>query len=369
MENTQLARRRQAYFKLSSAIAQIDNAQLRAMLGPQGRPSSWSTNQTIDIARSKVFIKRIPLTDVEYEHMFSTSNIHDLPTYYNYGFGSAGLGVFRELVTHIKITNWVLDGSSASFPLLYHYRVIPAASEPTEVDAERHARYVEYWGANANIGKYLLDRASAKHELVLFLERFPHTVAAWLLEQPRKVPQVIADMQAAISFLRGKGIIHFDTDFFNMLSDGKQAYLADFGLALDKQFALSPAEEAFHKQHSWYDYGALLWNLGSHLFWIRDSLGEADKQRLSAQFGLHDEMKFEDAIAILVDNIDALAADATLNLDQAYVAAIVRYRPVISFMNTFYAKMRQNNQKDTRFQHTTLQRLLKETGFIASSTP
>jgi hypothetical protein len=80
-------------------------------------------------------------------------------------------------------------------------------------------------------------------------------------------------------------------------------------------------------------------------------------------------MKFEDAIAILVDNIDALAADATLNLDQAYVAAIVRYRPVISFMNTFYAKMRQNNQKDTRFQHTTLQRLLKETGFIASSTP
>jgi hypothetical protein len=106
MENTQLARRRQTYFKLSSAIAQIDNAQLRAMLGPQGRPSSWSTNQTIDIARSKVFIKRIPLTDVEYEHMFSTSNIHDLPTYYNYGFGSAGLGVFRELVTHIKITNW-----------------------------------------------------------------------------------------------------------------------------------------------------------------------------------------------------------------------------------------------------------------------
>ncbi|HYF66297.1 MAG TPA: hypothetical protein VD886_25935 [Herpetosiphonaceae bacterium] len=365
MQSDKLARRRQAYFKLSSAIALIDNAQLRALLESGGAASSWSHNQTVDIARSKVFVKRLPLTDLEYEHMFSTSNVYDLPTYYNYGFGSAGLGVFRELVSHIKTSNWVLEGAIASFPLLYHYRVIPAAGPRAEPDQEKHARYVEYWGGNPNIGRYMLDRAGAGHELVLFLEHFPHTVAAWLLEHPKKVTQVLAEMQAAITFLRGKGIIHFDTHFFNMLSDGKQTYLADFGLALDKQFSLAPAEEAFFKQHSSYDHAYLLWNLGSHLFWIQDALDAADKQRLAEQLGLTEEMKFEEIIAVLLDNIDALAADPALKLDPAYVADIKRYRPVIDFMNTFYSKMRKNSRKDTRFQHTTLQRLLKDSGFIA----
>lgn len=367
MENNQLARRRQAYFKLSSAIAHIDNTQLRSLLDSDEQQSSWSKTQTIELARSKVFVKRIPLTDLEYEHMFSTANVYDLPTYYNYGFGSAGFGAFRELVAHIKTTNWVLDGSIANFPLLYHYRVIAVSGEPTEVDQERHAKYLEYWGGNANIGRYMLARAAAGRELVLFLEHFPHTVATWLIEQPKKMTQVLVEMQAAITFLRGKGIIHFDSHFFNMLSDGKQTYLADFGLVLDKQFSLAPAEEGFFKQHSWYDHAYLVWNLASHLFWVHRALDDADKQRLTDQLGLREEMTFEKTIAILLDNLDALAAEPAMKIDPAHVAAIVRYRPVIDFMNTFYSKMRKNQRKDTRFQHTTLQRLLKEAGI--SSTP
>ena len=33
---------------------------------------------------------------------------------FNYGGGGGGLGVFREIVTHIKTTNWVLAGAKRS---------------------------------------------------------------------------------------------------------------------------------------------------------------------------------------------------------------------------------------------------------------
>ena len=52
---------------------------------------------------------------------------------------------------------------------------------------------------------------------------------------------VLAEMCATITFLRNQGIIHLDTNFFNMLTDGTRVYLTDFGLALDQHFELRPA--------------------------------------------------------------------------------------------------------------------------------
>ncbi len=34
--------------------------------------------------------------------------------------------------------------------------------------------FVEYWGNNENVSNYMLDRANAKYELVLFLEYIPY---------------------------------------------------------------------------------------------------------------------------------------------------------------------------------------------------
>lgn len=367
MENTHAQRRWQLYFKLSSAIAQIDNAHVRSLLEAQETQNGWGKSQTIEIERSKVFVKRVPLTDIEYEYMFSTRNVYDLPTYYNYGIGSAGLGIFRELVTHIKTTNWVLEGAIVSFPLLYHYRIIPFFGERAAVDMERHERYVSYWGGNANIDRYILDRASANYELVLFLEYIPHTVSNWLLAHPGKVSMVLADMQVTITFMRSKGMIHFDNDFSNMLTDGWQTYLADFGLVLDKQFTLTPAEQLFYKQHSWYDYANLLWNLGDHLFWIYSALSEADQHSIATQCGISAGLTFDEIIPLLLHHLDELAANEPMKLDWSYVASIRKYRSVIDFMNTFHSTLRRNNQKDTRFQHTTLQRLLKAAGFVAGA--
>jgi len=227
---------------------------------------------------------------------------------------------------------------------------------------------MEYWGNHPNIGRYILDRANAKYELVLFLEYIPYTVGTWLLENPKKIPMIIADTQATISFLRNNGIIHLDTDFFNILTDGKQAYLTDFGLVLDKRFTLTPEEKQFFKQNNYYDYGNLLWSLGSHLTWMYYGLSNTDKRRICKKYKIDNGVKFEEMMSILLSNIDDLYASEIMNLDRNYIASLAKYRSVIIFMHKYYSNMRRNNKKDTQLDHTTLQRLLKETGFFPDST-
>lgn len=204
-----LQQRTEQYFKLSSEIAHMDNDNLLDTFD-QSEFTGWGRHHTMDIGSSKVFVKRVPVTAVEYANIFSTKNLYDLPTYYNYGVGSAGLGVFRELVTHIKTTNWVLQRAQPSFPLMYHYRIMPFSGRREAVDMEHHKHYVDYWGSHANIGKYLLDRANASHELVLFLEHIPYILGSWLVENPARFRQPLAELWGTIDFLRQNGLIHFD---------------------------------------------------------------------------------------------------------------------------------------------------------------
>ena len=163
MAKNHIELRRKRYFKLSSQIAQLDNAQLYSLFDhtkSSTLSSGWGINHGIILGQSKVFVKRVPVTKLEYDNLFSTRNFYDLPTYCNYGFGSTGFGVFRELVTHIKTTNWVLEGAFtqclckriATFPLMYHYRIIPFSGQRADVDRSRLKGYVEYWGNSAKPG-------------------------------------------------------------------------------------------------------------------------------------------------------------------------------------------------------------------------
>lgn len=65
----------------------------------------------LTVAGRRVFVKRVPLTDVERrpEHVRSTANVFGLPVFYQYGVGSAGFGAWRELAAHIMTTGWVLS--------------------------------------------------------------------------------------------------------------------------------------------------------------------------------------------------------------------------------------------------------------------
>ena len=92
MPTDDFQRRRQQYAVLSSQLAQFDDAQLRLLFDTGEASSGWGQNHTIELNRSRVFVKRLPVTDRENSNRFATGNLFALPAYYNYGVGWPGLG-------------------------------------------------------------------------------------------------------------------------------------------------------------------------------------------------------------------------------------------------------------------------------------
>jgi hypothetical protein len=210
----------------------------------------------------------------------------------------------------------------------------------------------------------VLDRANANYELVLFIEYIPQVLETWLRENPNKLQKSLDELRTTIAFLRAKGIIHFDAHFRNILTDGEQTYLTDFGLVLDKSFTLTKEEESFFKRNTLYDYGEILRNLGQLIQSSYDSCSENDKRRIAEKYGIKEGLKPYQSRSILLDNIEKLHADGDLKLDEFYVASIVKYRSIIALMQDFFADMWENKKKDTKLPHVKLRLLLKETGFL-----
>ena len=90
MTNEQLGARRDTYFSLNTEIAAMSNAEIRALLSEGETNPGWGTHQTVDVGGTNVFVKSVPVTELEYANAFSTRNLYDMPLYYNYGVGSAG---------------------------------------------------------------------------------------------------------------------------------------------------------------------------------------------------------------------------------------------------------------------------------------
>lgn len=359
--------RRETYSRLSSRLAQLDTPELCSLLdaGAAGGPPRRS--RVLELGGCGVFVKRVPVTDAELDNGFSTANLYGLPTYYNYGIGSVGFGPFRELAAHLRTTGWVLGGEIENFPLLYHHRIVPFAGERAAVDPDRHRRYVEYWGGDENIGRYVLDRARAGHELVLFLEHVPSALGAWLLRHPGRVPRVLEDLRATIDFLRKNGVVHFDAHFENVLTDGGRSYLGDFGLVLDGEFALNGAEREFLEAHAYYDYGQVLWGLGLLLHDMYLALPEEARLRVDGWCGIEAGCPARAVPRILVDHVEEIHAGGVMGLNQGHVDCLLRYRGVIVVMHDFHSAIRRSPGKDTPFPRDELLRLLRETGFVADA--
>src|SRR4051812_24940328 len=153
-----LQTRRETYSRISTALAFLDDRGLRATMGATSSSRhGWGASQSAKISGCPVFVKRLALTELERTNMFSTRNRFRLPTYYNYGVGSAGFGVFRELASHVKTTNWVLEGAIESFPLLYHARVMtrpsPSADPRFNLDD-----YLRRWNNSRAVANYMQAR-------------------------------------------------------------------------------------------------------------------------------------------------------------------------------------------------------------------
>ncbi|MFI9604849.1 protein kinase family protein [Streptomyces sp. NPDC052043] len=219
----------------------------------------------LDIDGTRVFVKRVPLTDTELrpENARSTANLFGLPMFYQYGVGSAGFGAWRELAVHVMTTNWVLGNEYEGFPLMYHWRILP--DSPPEGFADEFGGIdgaVAHWEGSSAVRERLEAIGRSSFSLVLFLEHVPQTLADWLHDHRTATPEggegtpypwVEEALARGTAFMSSHGLVHFDAHFANVLTDGQLLYFADFGLALSSGFELSAAEAEFLSDHLVYD--------------------------------------------------------------------------------------------------------------------
>jgi len=350
--------RLRTYSKVASSLAHLDNAQLASMLMDSDRKHGWGGTHIVKIGADKVFVKMVPLTDLEYENPFSTRNLYDMPTFYNYGVGSAGFGAYRELVAHIKTTGWVQDGSCVNFPLLYHYRIVPFIGEPNPMPDDRRRGYIEYWGGDSNIERYMVERGRARHQLVLCLEYFPHVAHTWLDKNASHWESFVHELTEAASFMRSKGVIHFDIHFGNVVLDGRSPYVADFGLATDKSFHLTDIERHFLNRHIDYDLAYIQGAIGAYIFTYFQNASERSKSKLQNLYCISRD-DYRGTVTTLVENIEAVHSAQLLKLDGYYVDYVVRHRELILAMHRFFGNLRDNPKKDTPFPTSRVKLLLK----------
>ncbi|MBM7440222.1 protein kinase family protein [Streptomyces sp. HB132] len=219
----------------------------------------------MEVAGTPVFVKRVPLTDLERqpEHVRSTANLFKLPVFCQYGIGSIGgpgFGAWRELAVHTMTTNWVLAGEYEGFPLMYHWRVLPDSTPLPEELADVEGA-VAYWGGGSQVRRRIRALEQASASVALFLEYIPRNVHQWLGTQVeagartagRACDMVERNLAAGTSFMNSRGLLHFDAHFENILTDGRRLYFTDYGLAVSSGFELSQVESDFFERHQTYD--------------------------------------------------------------------------------------------------------------------
>ncbi|QCD55286.1 protein kinase family protein [Streptomyces hawaiiensis] len=254
-----------AYDSVSTHLALCGDAELRALLDtavPLGTGIGGKSAR-LDVAGTPVFVKQVPLTDLERrpEHLRSTANLFGLPAICQYGIGGPGFGTWREVAVHTMTTNWVLSGQHQGFPLMYHWRVLPGEAPTLSEELADVERMVAYWDGSVEVRRRVEALHQSSAGVALFLEYIPHTLHTWLTDQARAGGEALdracslveEELAAGTAFMNSRGLLHFDAHFENILTDGRRLYFADYGLALSDRFDLTRAEADFFHRHSAYD--------------------------------------------------------------------------------------------------------------------
>ncbi|MDC0766932.1 protein kinase family protein [Streptomyces sp. HD] len=260
-----------AHTDIATSLALLSDHEL-AQLVAEGTPAGTGIGgptKVIEVNGARVFVKQVRLTDTELlaENVRSTANVFDVPAFCHYGIGSPGLGAWRELAVHTMTTNWVVAGRFAGFPLMHHWRILPQPSQPLPDELADVERAVAYWGGGPQVRERIEGLRTASSCLALFLEHIPHTLHDWLGTQlatgdaQAACTLVEQRLEATTAFLRTHQLLHFDTHFHNILTDGGQLYLADYGLALSDRFPLTRQERDFFARHRDYDRAHTTWYL------------------------------------------------------------------------------------------------------------
>ncbi len=260
-----LEQRRANHKKVSEKLAEMSDEEVVKMLqdSPRVHAGIGGTAVKLEIEEVPIFAKCISLTDFEMEHSGSTKNIFDLPTYYQYGIGSAGFGANREVVAHQMTSDWVLSGECPNFPLLYGQRIVAKTKAPELNEEQKDLLDAgqEYWGKSQAVRNRLEAIENSSHSVVVFLESIPQNLSHYLFSEEvagrhakrRNVEMVEREIRSTTAFMESKGMIHFDGHNKNILTDGEQIYFSDFGLATSLDFELSDEEREFFEKNRGYD--------------------------------------------------------------------------------------------------------------------
>jgi hypothetical protein len=328
---TRLAR----YTAVANALAVLSDRRLGELVAAAPLLGSGIGGDAVrmDVDGVPVFVKRIPLTDLERrpDHVMSTANLFDLPTFLQYGIGSPGFGVWRELAVHAMTTNWVLGGQWESFPVMYHWRVLARRPPPTETSTEdaRFPRTVEYWGGSPAVRERYEQILRASAEVVVFVEYFPQNLSAWLAKQLAGDAETIdaacgmleRHLRADVAFMNSHGLLHFDAHFDNILTDGQRLYFADFGLATSSRFELTGVESAFFHRHRSYDTCQTMTELVNRL--VKAFAGASDRDEYLRR---------------------CVEGREPRDLPPAAAAILRRYAPVALVANRFYGRLQRESR-------------------------
>jgi hypothetical protein len=322
-------RRRRVHDAVSARLASLDDEALEALIQAAASKhinvrGGWAV---FELDGVQVFAKLVPLTDLERKNGRSTANMFGLPLYYQYGVGSTGFGVWRELEANVMATDWALSGKCVNFPLLYHWRVLPRVP-PLPLSPEQQERLdqsIAYWNGSPAIRARREAILGAGASLVMFLEHVPQLIGAWLQDRIRAggeeaeaaIAKVDGELTEVARFINAHGLLHFDLHFQNILTDGELAYVTDFGMATCSDFELSAEERSFFEQHRLYDRGYLAMYL---VRWIE-------------------------------------ALDPPASLGPRAAALIERYRPIEAVMGAFINQLRDRS-KTTPYPAAELERVL-----------
>jgi hypothetical protein len=340
--------RRAIWSSVHQRLAPLDDAELMDALAAPAKHGTGigGVTSVVDVDDVSVFTKVVPLTKREREpdNVGSTRNLFRLPAFCQYGVaGSPGFTAWRELEAHQRTTQWVLDGATADFPLLYHWRVLPVEiPDPVDEHGDRDTA-IAFWHGAQGVADRLAALDGCSAGLVLFMERLPHQLDDWLRLQlatggelaTAAIEQVEATILEPVIEMNRRGLFHFDPHLGNLLTDGTRVLVADFGLATALDFDLDEQERDFLARHQLHDPAYTITKFVNRL--VTDLVGLENPAARNAYIADHATTHHQGGLPS--------AADAVLR----------RYAPVAQVINAYYWRL-FTEARDLPFPTEPLQR-------------
>lgn len=323
--------RRTTWATVAESLSSLDDGELQDLLQRATAHGSGlgGVSSVLDLAGTPVFVKVVPLTELEMQpvNTRSTANLFGLPAFCQYGVGSPGFSAWRELEAHERATRWVLEGEATGFPLLYHWRLLLTGTPDPVAEHADPDSTVAYWHGAEGLADRLAAIGSATTGLVLFLEHLPHQLDDWLQQ---RLAAGSSEARAAIEMvdttlfdplitLNRRGVLHFDSHLRNLLTDGEQVLVTDFGLATALDFDLDGQERRFFELHEAHDIAYTATQFVNRL--------------------VTEVARIRDPAARNAYIVEHASHHSPLGLPPAVEAIVRRYAPVAEIINAFYWRL------------------------------